>query len=225
MKKLAWLIALFITGCASLETPAWRLASFSHLESYKNHLLTGNQGLAELQFRRAIEEINKSGDLDVLARAFLTRQALHIALLTTYPQDDYLAVERLHLVPANRNYFLFLEGSFLQVEAALLPSQYRELLPALQKKEPRAILAAIGKIEDPLSRLIATGLAVRLGLDEERLLLAAIDNASAQGWKGALLVYLEATRKYYERKSAGDKAGRMQDIIDLITKERPRAIN
>lgn len=207
MKRLLCLLAaILVTGCAGADIPAWSTAGFQHLESYKKAFLEGRDTAAEFHYRRAEEAIKRSGNIDILARARLTRFALHVAALKPFVEQEYLELERLKPLPETHNYFLFLRGDFQRLDPALLPEQYWEVSQGLRSGNIRETESAIRNIENPLSRLIATGLAVRQGYYNEAILKMAVATASENGWQKVLLVYLETKRQYYEQRNDPEKA-------------------
>lgn len=216
MKRLFPLIILLIAGCASVEIPAWTFASFNHLENYKQNFLIGKYDLADFHFQKAQEEIKKSGDIDILAKAYLTRSALHMAVLEAIPDQEYLRLADISPMPENQHYFLFLQGSFPLVDSALIPQQYRDTLQAIRNGQVREIGQVLAKIENPLSLLVATGLAVAAGYQDEQILQNAIDIASKNGWKRALLAYLSTIETFYEKNTEREKAARTRKVIELI---------
>lgn len=71
-------------------------------------------------------------------------------------------------------------------------------------------------IDDPLSCLIASGLAVRHGLETEMILRTAVETASRNGWKRALLAWLERLKSFHEAAGDVEKASAIRSRIDLI---------
>ncbi|MDP1991665.1 MAG: hypothetical protein Q8K00_11640, partial [Syntrophales bacterium] len=122
-------------------------------------------------------------------------------------------------VPANRNFYLFLTGDPAAVDGALLPAQYRSFLKTLRGGDVVKVEKAIAAIEeDPLSQLIAAGLSVRSQIESEAILQVAVSAASRNGWKRALLAWLERLRTFYEGKGDSAKAAAVRQRIDLIGK-------
>ncbi len=219
MKKILGLLFLFlcIAGCSSKPAPAWIAAGHQQLEAFKKDFLTGRPPLVtELHFKMATEEIKKSGNLDLLCKAWLTRMALQAAALEEIAEGEYGKIDAASAVPANRNFYLFLTGKSDQVDDALLPSQYRPFLKALQKGDDAIVVQRIREIDDPLSRLIAAGLAVRRGPENEPLLQAAAETSSQNGWKRALIAWLERLRLFHERSGEFAKAATVRQRLDLI---------
>ncbi|MCG6533156.1 MAG: hypothetical protein L7F78_00400 [Syntrophales bacterium LBB04] len=216
-QSLLLVLCLLLTGCgASKPIPDWLSISYSQLESYKKSYLSGKEQIAAIQFKGALSEIKKSGDLEILARAHLTRMALQTALLEDMESDEFLKIDALSPSVQNRNFYAFLKGEMAQVEEKLLPPQYQGISKNVKQPAGAAQLQELGKIEDPLSQLIAIGILVRLHQENEAILQRAIDTASAQGWKKALLVYLERLKLSYEVKKKPEKALAIEQRIKLI---------
>lgn len=210
------LFALLPAGCGSKPAPVWIAAGHQQLESFKTGFLTGRPPLVtEMHFKKAVEEIKKGGDLDLLGKAWLTRMALQAAVLGNIEEEDFRKIEAARSVPANRNFHLFLKGEAAAVDPSLLPAQYRPFLAELRSGNAGRAEKAIAAIEDPLSRLIAAGLAVGRGLENEGILKTAVENASLNGWKRALLVWMERLEAFYAAQGRGVPASEVRKRIDL----------
>lgn len=220
MKKIVYLLtfSILLLGCGSKQVPDWTKASFNQLENYKKNYLSGKEQSAELYFNKAIDEIKKSGDLEILARAYLTQYAVHVAVIEAFDDGEYLRIDALQPVLQNRNFYNFLKGSFDTVDERLLPQQYDGFLRAFRKGKIEDIAHEISRIEDPLSKLIAVGLLVKKNTYDEGVLKIAIDTASHNGWKRALLVYLDKLQSFYEMKKETQKAANIEQKIQLIKK-------
>jgi alkylhydroperoxidase/carboxymuconolactone decarboxylase family protein YurZ len=218
MKKFLWIaVFLLLAGCGTTKPAAsWLSAGNNQLDNYKRHYLSGQDKIAAIEFNEALREIKKSGDLELLARAHLIRMAMQTAMLQEPVGAEYLKIEAAQSSPANRNFYAFLQGEIAQVDDKLLPRQYLGFIAALKRQDAGERLRAIEKLDDPVSRLIAVGILVRLGQDNEALLQKAIATASAEGWKKALLAYLTRLRAYYEGKQERSKALSIEQRIDLI---------
>jgi hypothetical protein len=222
MKRILCLLFLFLLlgGCGSKPMPEWILAGNQQIETFKRDFLTGGQPIVtERHFQKAVEEIKKTGDLDLLGKVWLTRMAVQGAVLGEIEEGEYWKIAASQSVPANRNFYLFLTGDPAAVDGALLPAQYRSFLKALRggdvAKTEKAI-AAMG--DDPLSQLIAAGIAVRRHLESEAILQTAVSAASRNGWKRALLAWLERLRSIYEVSGDTAKAAAVRQRIDLMGK-------
>ncbi len=219
MKKLVILLIFVISliGCGgSKQIPDWIDDSHHHLENYKKNYLSGKERIAELQFNKAVDEIKKSGNLEILGRAYLTKYAVHIAVLETFDEREYLKIDTLEPVLQNRIFYNFLKGSFDKVDESLLPKQYNGVLKVLRKGKYEDAAHEISKMEDPLSKLIAAGLFIQKNTYDEGILKIAIDTASQNAWKKALLAYLEKLLLFYETKKETEKAANIAQRIQLM---------
>jgi hypothetical protein len=221
MRNARWalFLLLLLTLSCSKPAPVWIAAGHKQLENFKTDFLTGESPLVtEAHFRKAVEEIKKGGDLDLLGRAWLTRMALQVACLEEIEGGEYAKIEAAMPVPANRAYHLFLTGNLAAVDAEQLNKEYRPILAALRNGDAAEATSTTGEIEAPLSRLIAAGLAVRQNLMTEAILLNAAEAASQNGWKKALMAWLNRLRAFYEQAGDGQKAASIRQRIDLISK-------
>jgi len=217
MTKILCLLSLILlfTGCGPKPLP-WIAAGYQRMENFKTDFLTGRPPtVTDMHFQKAVDEIKKSGDLDLLGKVWLTRMALQVAVLAEPEGGDYPKIEAAESVPVNRNFYLFLKGD-AAADGALLPAQYRTFFTALNGGNATETGTAVAKIEDPLSRLIAAGLAVRRNFEDETLLRTAVETASQNGWKRALLAWLNRLGAFYEASGEAAKAAAVRRRIDLI---------
>jgi hypothetical protein len=212
------LISIFAAACGGTKTPSWYSAANQQMDRFENNYLAGVKAeITELNFNKAVEEIKKSGDLDRLEKAWLMRMALQIASLKEPDGGDYKKIEAVQPMPDNSNYYTFLSGDIAGVNDALLPKQYRKFYKALSGKDLVGAGNAIAAIEDnPVSQLIAAGLAVRLHMESEDILQTAVNAASVNGWKAALLAWLERMAAFYESKGDAAKAKTVRQRMELI---------
>jgi len=213
-------LALLTGGCGFSQRPAWIIVGERRIDSFKANYLSDPQGSgAESNFKKAIDEIKKSGDLDLLEKAWLTRMALQTALLKEMDEGDYREIADAGPVPANENFYRFLKAEASAVDIKLLPQQYRGFLKALLKGDVNETGAAIVAMKDePVSRLIAAGIAVRRNIESEAVIQEAVETASVNGWKAALIVWLERMRSFYEAKGEPVKADAIKKRISLMQK-------
>jgi hypothetical protein len=219
MKRLFCLLfpILLLAGCGARPVPVWIAAGHQQLETFKKDFLTGREpAITEAHFRKATEEIKKGGDADLLGKAWLTRMALQIAVREVPEEGEYLKTEAAELIPANRNFHRFLKGDAATVDVSLLPEPYRPFWVALRSGEKAKTAVTIAAIEDPLSRLTASGMAVGQGLGTEALLRTAAENASQNGWKRALISWLEELKSFHQAAGDAAKASAVRARIEMM---------
>ena len=99
-----------------------------------------------------------------------------------------------------------LSGRVQTSEVALLPEPHRAL--AARDLSGDAAAAALKSIDDPLSRLVATGVLFQTGRANPAAIALAADTASAQGWRRPLLAWLGVQLALAQK--AGDQTGAEQ---------------
>jgi hypothetical protein len=209
---------LLLVACGgSKPIRDWVNISHSQMETFKTHALTGRTATAELHFGKAVEEIKKSGNVDLLAKAYLVKMAIQVALLEEPKTEHFLRADAVESFAENKSYYYFLTGQFDRVTEKVLPAAYRPLQNALRNGQAAAeISKRIETIDDPLSRLIAAGVITRRGNPDEATLQAAVGAASEQGWKAAVIVYLGRLRSYYVQSGQTAKAEVVRARLSLI---------
>lgn len=219
MRKIICLmmLSILLVGCGSSKpVPDWTDASFNQLDNYKKSYLSGKERIAEAYFNKAVDEIKNGGDLDILARAYLTKYACQVAVLEAFDDSEYLRIDAVEPVLQNKIFYGFLNGAFDSVDEKLLPQQYEGFLRAFKSGKKEDVAREISKMDNPLSKLIAVGLLVKKNKDEEIDLKFAIDIASQNGWKKALLAYLGKLQSFYMTNNDPDKAAHVEARIQLI---------
>ncbi len=211
------IFSILLVGCGSSKPmPDWTEASFNQLDNYKKSYLSGKESIAEAYFNKAVDEIKSSGDLDILARAYLTKYACQVAALETFDDREYLRIDTVEPVLQNKTFYSFLNGDFDNVDEKLLPQQYEGFLRALKSGKKEDVAREISRMDNSLSKLIVIGLLVKKNRDTETDLKLAIDIASQNGWKKALLAYLGKLQSFYKVNNEPNKAAQVEEKIQLI---------
>ncbi len=182
------LAALVLGGCAGAPPPPdWQLNAQSALAAFERQYLAGDTRLADQEFSRAQAEIARTGRGDLVARAELVRCAARVASLEFDDCPGFEAV-RADAGPEEVAYAEYLAG-----------------------RRERSIS------EEPLSRLLAAGVRMRIGTVTPAEIAAAVDIASAQGWRRPLLAWLGVQAKRAEAAGDLDAARRLRRRIELIS--------
>ncbi|MBP8169412.1 MAG: hypothetical protein KAX99_07075 [Azonexus sp.] len=208
--SLAATLALLLTACAGGPVqPDWQNDAHQSLNNFSAAYLSGNTRLAEAEFQRARSELTRTGRLDLVARAELVRCGVQVASLELDNCPGFAALASDAGV-AERAYADFLQGKAVAV--SVLPAQYR----AVATKEK----TAISTIDLPLSRLIAAGVLFRRGDLDTSNIAIAVETASSQGWRRALLAWLEIQAKQAESQGDQNTAAQARRRAELASGQR-----
>ncbi len=206
---IALILLSGLTACSSTPPPPdWQMNAQGSMERSIEGYLVGNTRVEAAEFTRAKSEIARTGRADLLARIELMRCAARVASLV---QDECDGFEKLRPDAAapERAYADYLAGR-VQADAALLPPPHRAMAT------PSADANTVQNIADPLSRLVAAGVAFRRGEASPVLLATAVETASAQGWRRPLLAWLGVQLIRAEKTADGEEANRLRRRITLV---------
>ena len=199
-RSFGWRAALIgavvlLAACGSKPpTPDWKINSLGAVQRATEAYLSGQQRVSDLEWRNARSEVSRTGSPEQLARVELLYCAAQIASANVQECAGFESLRADALAP-EQSYADFLAGkSLTAAQIALLPEAQRKSV-----SDPNAIAA----IEDPLSRLVAAGAALRAGRATPETLVTATDTASAQGWSRALLGWLNLRAQ--RAQSLGDQ--------------------
>jgi hypothetical protein len=205
------LSALLLASCGSKPpTPGWQVSAKGGSERAAQAWLAGDARVEAAEFARVRHEVASTGRADLVARVELLRCATRVASLVFEPCSAFEALAA-DAAPAEQAYARYLAGQAQAGDADLLPEAHRPLLAPTA--DPAAALA---RITDPLSRLVAAGVLLRRGEASPGVLEVAVQAASEQGWRRPLLAWLMVQRQRAESGGVPQEAGRLQRRIDLL---------
>jgi len=207
IKFFAIAAALLMGACSSSPKPAdWQLESKSAMERSVAAYLEGNSRVEAVEFARARAEISSTGRFDLMARAELLHCASHVASLVFEPCSGFESL-RQDAPPAERAYADYL--------LARLQPQDVPLLPPAQRAAAAGNEDAIKTMADPLSRLVAAGVAMQSGRASPALVQTAVDTASSQGWRRPLMAWLGVQLALADKAGDLEAAARLRRRIEL----------
>ncbi|MES2974344.1 MAG: hypothetical protein V4757_12095 [Pseudomonadota bacterium] len=213
MKLLALSLVALLAACSSKPpVPDWQMNAQSSMERSVAAYLSGNARVDALEFERARSEIARTGRPDLLARAELLRCAGRLASLVVEPCAGFEAL-RQDAAPPERAYADYLAGKLQAADVALLPETQRAAAAAGAGGD-----AALVQIKDPLSRLVAAGVLFRTGRASPATMAAAVETASAQGWRRPLLAWLLVQAQRAEQAGAVEEAAKVRRRIEVVEK-------
>ena len=206
--KQVIVVACLLAGCGSKELqPSWQANAAGALAAHSEAWLKGDSRVADAEFARARLEMSSTGRFDLVAHAELYRCATRVAALDIDGCPAFVALAP-DATAAERAYAAYLSGQWQGIDAALLPEQHRAIVG------PAPVLGAVA---DPLARLVAAGALMQAGRIAPAHVDVAIQTASDQGWRRALLVWLGVALK--RAQTAGDtaEAARLERRIALAS--------
>jgi hypothetical protein len=180
---------LFLSACGSggPVAPDWQANSHDALNAFQSYYLKGDTRAAVLEFDRAVMELRSTGRGDLVARAELVRCAVRAASLEF---DNCPGFEK------------------LRADAGAEELAYADFLSG---KNERAAT------DDPLSKLVSHGVRFNSGRATPESISAAVDIASAQGWRRPLLAWLGVQEKRAEAAGDGAALERIRRRIALVS--------
>ncbi|MBC7608840.1 MAG: hypothetical protein H7228_04570 [Polaromonas sp.] len=200
-------ICLLLGACSSGPKPAdWQLEAKGTMDRSIAAYLEGNTRVEAVELARARSEISSTGRIDLMARAELRHCASHVASLVFEPCTGFEKL-RQDAPPAERAYADYLAAKLQPADAVLLPPQQRAALSGSEE--------AFKSIADPLSQLVAAGVAMQTGRASPAVVQLAVDTASSQGWRRPLLAWLGVQLALAEKAGANDEAARLRRRIEL----------
>ncbi len=181
-------LAALLAGCAGGPMPPdWQLDARAALQGFEKHYLEGNTKVAEAEFARAKDQLRKTGRGDLLARAELVRCAARTASLEFDDCPGFEALRR---------------------DAGAEELAYAEYLAGRGKHSVT---------EGALSRLVAAGVVFRTATITPAQIAAAVELASAQGWRRPLLAWLGVEEVRAAAAGDRDALERIRRRIALVS--------
>lgn len=190
-------VAVGTLGCSSAPpTPDWQMQAFSATERALHAQLLGDQRVEQAEWSRARAQLASTGQPQRVATLELLRCAAQMASLQTIacPAFDALVSDA---SPADRAYadYLSARHPLSPAAIALLPLVQQPIAQALASPTAPPTVAVITAIADPLSQLVAAAALWRAGVATPAVVEAAVNAASAQGWRVPLIAWLQVQRQ------------------------------
>lgn len=191
--------AVLLFGCAGqAPTPDWKIEAQSASERAVKAYLEGHLRVAEVEWSKAFNEVAATGQPSRMARLALLQCAAQTAALEL---TDCLRYQR-YAAGAGQ-----VEHAYARYLLAQHTAADVRLLPTGQQKAAQQLLQG-GVVEigggEPLSQLTAAGVALRAGAIDKKGVEHAIQIASEQGWRRALMAWLIVAQRM--AREAGDVA-------------------
>jgi hypothetical protein len=204
-RRAAVSLVLLLAACSSAPPAEWQANAKAALDRAVAAYLAGDTRVANVEFDLARRELARTGRADQVALAELTRCAVQVASLDFGPCEGFEKL-RPEATPAERAYAEYLANRLQPADAALLRDQHRAFVAGDISGD--AATSALRAIDDPLARLVATGVLFQGGRANSAAIALAVDTASAEGWRRPLLAWLGVQLVLAEK--AGDRIGEEQ---------------
>jgi len=187
VKRALLVITALLCGCAGgPPAPLWQANAKYSLDAFQQAYLRGDTRVAGIEFERAKAELSSTGNASLVARAELLRCAARAASLEFGGCPGF---ER------------------LRADAGAEELAYAEYLAG---RAPRAAA------DDAMSRLVFLGVQFNSGKASPEDISAAINIASAQGWRRPLLAWLGVQEKRAEAAGDREALARIRRRIALV---------
>ena len=153
-------LGLALAACASgPPTPEWQMNAHGASQKAQDAYLAGDTRVEQLEWNRAREALARTGRLDLLARLELLRCAGRVASLVFEPCAGFDSL-RQDAPAAEKAYADYLAGQSHPQDVGQLPPAQR----SVAQVGPAQAGAEISSIQDPLSRLVAAGVLLKLAV-------------------------------------------------------------
>jgi len=188
---------LWLTACAGTPpVPEWKLRSSAALDRATQATLSGEMRRARGDYQEAFDQIARSGQPALMARAHLLKCAVEAASLDFTGCAEFDA-RRMDASPGDQAYADYLVGILKPADLAKLP-------------------AALTSEGDPLTRLVAASVLLRTGQASPEVIAVAVETASAQGWRYPLAAWLRAQIQLAEKSGNTALAQEAQRRLDMV---------
>ena len=214
LNAMALVAACALSACASgPKVPDWKVNAIGHVERFTEAYLKGDARVEAREFELARAETARTGRPELVARIELNRCAAHVASLDFSPCIGFEPLRPDAAAPEIA-YAAYLAGQPLAgAQAALLPEHHRAVAAGTS--------AALPPADDPLGRLIAAGVLLQRNQATPDVVAAAVDTASAQGWRRPLLAWLGVQARLAEARGDVQEAERVKRRMDLVQPPAP----
>jgi len=206
--------AALLTACSSgPRVPDWQLNAAGATERATSAYMEGKTAVAEREFGLARNQVGSTAQPALAIRVELLRCAVQVAALVFEECSGFTPLQP-DASAADLAYARYLAGRATPADTALLPEPQRAVAGAASDS---AAASAAAAINDPLSRMVAAGALMRANRATPELVTMAISTASAQGWRRAVLAWLNVQLQRAEQAGDSTEAERLRRRIKLAT--------
>lgn len=191
------LFVLTFTGCSFKSPPdIWRYESKNAFESYIKNRLSGNNELAQSDYKRALSHAKRGADIPLIATLALGRCSIEYSLSSHLACEDYLSVASIGGNSEHHAFYALLQKRFTQEQTLHMPKQYRAFAQALLIEEHHRIESEILDMEPITSKIIAARI-VEESLSKDTL-EKIVESAAFYGYKESVIHFLNVKTKRFK---------------------------
>ena len=207
-------LVVLLAACSSAPpVPEWQANAKSALDRAVAAYLVGDTRVANVEFDLARGALASTGRADQVALAELTRCAVQVASLDVGRCEEFERL-RTDATAAERAYADYLNNHVQSADIALLQEPHRAF--AAGGLSGDAATTALKAIDEPLTRLVATGVLFQGGRANPAALALAADTAAGQGWRRPLLAWLGVQLALAEKAGDSTSAEHLRRRIALV---------
>lgn len=211
--------AVLLSACASKPpSPRWEREAQSASERATQAYLQGQGSVADVEWRKAFDEVAATGQPATMARMALLQCAVQTAALALDDCPRY-ARYAAGAAPEEQAYARYLAGTHSAADVVLLPSAQQAVAAQLLDRGQPLNALPQGL---PLSQLTAAGVALRTGAITRSAVQQAAHVASEQGWRRAVMAWLLLAQRL--ATAQGDAAGAQAVQLQLQVLEEDQKV-
>ena len=218
MKVLLSVLSLFIlVSCGAGHIPTWKQNAAADTVNFIESSFIGNESYASKYFDKMLEDFRMTVDPDEIVKAYLTKCITEFALLEYSECRE--AAEMLPLLKNKDNiaYYNFVSGRVRKTED--VPEKYRDTAGILDNCSVEKANSALSSEKDPTAVLIKASFLVKNGCYNAETAGIAVNAASKEGWKKAVLKYLALQLSYFEKHGDRQNAEFIKKRMELVVSE------
>lgn len=209
-----------LLGCSSKPpVPSWQLDAHSASERAVKAYLRGELRVADVEWGKAFQEVAATGQPSQMARMALLQCAAQTAALELTECPRYARYAE-GAAPAEQAYARYLQAQHTAADVQHLPAAQQKTATQLLAKDA-VILPADG---EPLSRLTTAGVALRAGAIQVQGVEQAVQTASEQGWRRALMAWLLVAQRMAQASGDADHAKDLALRLQVLQENEPTPV-
>lgn len=210
-------LLLMLVSCGAGHIPSWKQNAATDMEGFVNSSFSGNESYAAKYFDKMLDDFRMTVDPDEIVKAYLIKCFVGFALLEY--SDCSEAAEMLPLLKneENKSYYNFVSGKTQKIEN--IPEKYRDTAFLTQKCDVKKANSELVSDKDPATILVKASMLVKSGCYNAETAETAVNAASGEGWKKAVLKYLALELAYSEKHGDIQKAALIKKRMELVVSE------